>query len=388
MREGVEPYDRPKLSKALIDDAAKVAWRSPDFYKSANVDIVSDEASSIDFTTKTVTTKSNGSHSYGKLILATGGAPRSLPLQGLKEGELKNVFLLRGVEHTKAINAAVGSSDSPKKVVVVGSSFIGLEVGNALAGKSHDVTVIGMESVPAENAFGTKVGGILLELLKSRGLKFKLGASVSHASPSTSDPSAVGAVHLKDGTQLDADVVIEGVGVAPATKFLNDSKGAPSLEKDGSISVDESFAVPNLPGVYAIGDIATYPYRGRPTRIEHWNVAQNAGRAAARHIASSGSAKPKPFTPIFWSALGTQIRYCGNTMAGFDDVIIKGKTDVPGPAFAAFYTKGEDVVAVLTMGKDPVMVKSAELMRMGKMASRGELLGGDEFVENAQSFKL
>lgn len=373
--EGVVPYDRTKLSKALLADHSKVAWRTPSFYKSGNVDIVAEEATSVDFGAKTVATKSGSAIPYTKLILATGGTPRSLPLPGLKEGELKNVFLLRNLTHTQGINAALGSD--PKKVVVIGSSFIGMEAANALAGQKHDVTVIGMESAPTEAVFGAKVGNIFRGMLEKNGVKFHMGASVAEAGPSSSDPSCVGAVHLKDGTKLEADVVVEGVGVAPATTFLKNSKDGPSLEKDGSVKVDADFAVPNLPGVYAIGDIATYPYRGTHVRIEHWNVAQNAGRTVAKAIAQPSS-KREPFVPVFWSALGSQLRYCGNTVGGYDDVIIQGERS--GPPFAAFYVRGDDVVAVATMGKDPIMVQSAELMRQGRMLGRKDVEQGADVM--------
>ena len=376
--EGAQPYDRTKLSKALLSDISKLAWRNPAFYESAGIDIIPDEATSIDFGRKIVSTKSGSSYRYTKLILATGGAPKSLPLRGLKEGELKNVFLLRYLTHTKAINAALGSSS--KKVVVIGSSFIGMESANALAGQKHDVTVIGMGKTPAEAVFGAQVGTIFRGLLEKNGVKFHMSASVSHATPSSSDTTTVGAVHLKDGTKIDADVVIEGVGVAPATSLLRSSTGGPNLEKDGSIIVDSNFAVPELADVYAIGDIATYPYRGKNVRIEHWNVAQNAGRAVAQSIASPRTRR-EPFVPIFWSALGSQLRYCGNNMGGYDDVIIHG--DSSSPPFAAYYVKGDDVVAVATMGKDPVMSKSAELMRQGRMISRTDLEKGVDVLELA-----
>src|SRR4051812_10767920 len=156
-----------------------------------------------------------------------------------------------------------------------------------------------------ERVMGKKVGAIFRGLLEKNGVKFQMSASVDKATPSKSDASKVGAVHLKDGTVLEADLVIEGVGVAPATEYL---KGNPSvtLEKDGSLKTDESFAVNGLKDVYAIGDIATYPYHGpggngSPVRIEHWNVAQNAGRSVAHTINNPGS-KPKPFIPVFWSA--------------------------------------------------------------------------------------
>lgn len=229
---------------------------------------------------------------------------------------------------------------------------------------------------------GDKVGQVFRGLLEKNGVKFKMAASVEKATPSKSDSSKVGAVHLKDGTILEADIVIEGVGVAPATEYLKNNSSV-QLEKDGSISTNEAFEVKGLTDVFAIGDIATYPYHGpggngASTRIEHWNVAQNAGRSVAHTINNPGS-KPKPFIPVFWSALGSQLRYCGNTVGGYDDVIIQGDTEKP--SFVAYYTSGEEVVAVASMMKDPYMTQSAELMRRNKMPKKSELQKGLDIME-------
>ncbi|KAL1630502.1 Apoptosis-inducing factor 1 [Neofusicoccum ribis] len=378
-REGYRPIDRTKLSKALLADVSKVAWRSEEWYKNASIDIIYDEASGVDFGAKKVSTKSGKSYDYTKLVLATGGAPRWLPLPGLK-GDLGNVFVLRSIPDTQGIVGAVGD-DGGKKVVVIGSSFIGMEVANCLAGKKNDVTVIGMEKAPMERVMGEKVGKVFQGLIEKNGVKFYMEASVEKATPSKSDPSKVGAVHLKDGTVLEADVVIEGVGVAPSTEFLKDNK-AIELLKDGSISTDESFTVKGLKDVFAIGDIATYPYHGpggngSPVRIEHWNVAQNAGRSVANSINNPGS-KPKPFIPVFWSALGSQLRYCGSTVGGYDDVVIQGEPEKP--SFIAYYTSGETVVAMASMMKDPYMTQTAELMRRGKMPTKSELVKGVDIL--------
>ena len=290
------------------------------------------------------------------------------------------MFLLRSLVHTQAINDALG--DSSKKVVVIGSSFIGMEVANHISGREakHNVTIVGMDKIPTEAIFGAQLGSAFQKILEKNGVKFHMGAEVEKATPRQGQDKKVGALHLKDGTVLEADLIIEGVGVGPATEFLKESKGAPSLEKDGSIKVDEHFQIPSLPGVYAIGDVATYPYNGQDVRIEHWNVAQNAGRQVARDI----TGKPiKAFTPVFWSALGAQLRYCGNTSMGYDDVVIDGSLEVGQdkmPSFAAYYCKGEQVVAVATMAKDPVMSQVAELMRRGTMLSKKDLRGGKDVL--------
>ncbi|KAK2053125.1 hypothetical protein LY76DRAFT_525263 [Colletotrichum caudatum] len=374
--EGYLPIDRTKLSKALLTDVKTLQWRDDDFYKSGSVDWVADEVVDVDFSNRTVSTKNDGAGGgkipYTKLILATGGTPRNLPLQGFKV--LGNIFTLRTAHDTQKIVKAIG--DKGKKIVIVGSSFIGMEVANATA-KDNSVTVIGMEKVPLERVLGEQVGAGIQKSLEKNGVKFHMSAGVDKAEPSPADASVVGAVYLKDGTKLDADLVILGVGVAPATEFLRENKVI-RLEDDGSIKTNESFEVVGLKDVYAVGDIATYPYHGpgghgRYTRIEHWNVAQNAGRAVANNIINPAVKTPH-FIPVFWSALGSQLRYCGNTVGGWDDVVLQGS--VEESAFVAYYTSGETVVAMASMGKDPAMAQAAELMALGKMPSKSELAKG------------
>ena len=411
------PFDRTKLSKALIADVSKLALRSEDWYSKASVEVIPESVTSIDFSKKAVSTKSGKTYDYTKLVLATGGTPNRLPLPGFKD--LKGIFPLRGVGHVQHIlNAA--PEGSGKNIVIVGSSFIGCEIANALVGKKHKVSVVGMENAPFERVMGEKVGKIFQKNLEKSGVKFYMGASVDSATPSSSDKSTVGGVKLKDGTVLDADVVIEAVGVKPATEYLKDNS-AITLEKDGSLKTDKDFAVEGLKDVYAIGDIATYPYHGpggngSPVRIEHWvslklihffpssapassfsvleqkadpstlqtqNVAQNGGKHVAALIANPSHPSSKPFQlPIFWSALGAQLRYAGNTAAtsGYDTLVLQPE-DPQDAAFVAYYGKGDTVVAVATMGKDPVMAKVAELMRRGKMPSVKEIQDGADVLK-------
>ncbi|KAK2736422.1 hypothetical protein FQN57_000755 [Myotisia sp. PD_48] len=374
------PLDRTKLSKALIADASKLELRSKEWYSAVSVDVVSDQVTAVDFEQKSVSTKAGTSFPYTKLVLATGGTPRRLPLPGFKD--LGNIFVLRYVADVQQILDAVG--DKNKNVVVIGSSFIGMEVGNALA-KENKVSIVGMESAPLERVMGAEIGRIFQSNLENAGVKFYMSASVEKATPSSADSSKVGSVLLKDGTELPADLVILGVGVSPATEYLRNNPSI-ELERDGSLRTDESFLVTGLNDVYAIGDIASYPYHGpgggqggvSHVRIEHWNVAQNAGRSVGRTIAhsfvSKQPLKPKSFIPIFWSALGQQLRYCGNTMNGYDGVIIRGEKEKA--KFAAFYTLGDTVVAVASMGMDPLVSKSADLMRRGNMPGKKELDAG------------
>ncbi|KAJ5810587.1 Apoptosis-inducing factor 1 [Penicillium pulvis] len=385
-REPEYVIDRTKLSKALIPDASQILWRPDEWYAEAGIEKLVDEVKAVDFSARLLSTASGKSINYTKLVLATGGTPRSLPLPGFKDNELKNIFQLRTVADVQSILDAAG--DQKKQIVVIGSSFIGMEVGNALAGKEHNVTIVGMESAPMERVMGAKVGQIFQKNLEKNGVSFKLSAGVEKATPSESKSNTVGAVHLKDGTVLPADLVILGVGVRPATDFLQNSVSL-SLQEDGSLATDANFVVEGHNSVFAIGDIATFPYHGpggngTPVRIEHWNVAQNAGRAVARAIVHArhsplSSLPPKPFIPIFWSALGAQLRYCGNTVNGYDDVVLKGEPE--NGKFVAYYTSGDVVVAVATMGVDPVMSKSADLMRRGKMPGKKEIVDGLDVLQ-------
>ncbi|PNP42254.1 hypothetical protein TGAMA5MH_05936 [Trichoderma gamsii] len=372
-KEGYLPIDRPKLSKALITDSSKLAWRDKSWFDSGSVEWVDGEVNSVDFSGKQVVTASGSKVPYTKLVLATGGTPRELPLQGFKV--LGNVFTLRTVHDAKKIVDAIG--EKGKKIVIIGSSFIGMEIAIA-TGADNSVTVVGMEKVPLERVLGEQVGAGIQKALEGKGIKFYLSAGVERAEPSASDPSKVGAVYLKDGTKLDADLVILGVGVSPETSYLR-GNSAVELQKDGSLQTDENFAVKGLTDVYAVGDIATYPYHGPGgngglVRIEHWNVAQNAGRAVATHIVNP-SASTTYFIPVFWSALGAQLRYSGNTIAsGWDDVVLDG--DVAAGKFLAYYTKGETVVAVASQGRDPAVMQVSELLKLGRAPTKSQLKSG------------
>ncbi|KAK5561514.1 Apoptosis-inducing factor 1 [Exophiala xenobiotica] len=376
------PIDRTKLSKALITDASKIYLQPEEFYKDGSIEFYPDTVTGVHFDSKEVKTKTGKAFPYTKLILATGGTPRNLPLPGFQD--LSNIFLLRQISDTQAIMDAVG--DGNKKIVIVGSSFIGMEVANALA-KNNSVSIVGMESAPMERVMGAEVGKIFQKNLEKNGGKFYLNAGVDSAVPASKVANAVGlssvsAVKLKDGTELEADLVILGIGVKPATEYLENNPKI-KLEKDSSVSVDKNFAVNGLTDVYAIGDIATYPYNGpggnnTPVRIEHWNVAQNMGRTVGQLIAQPGS-KPKPFIPIFWSALGGQLRYCGATPNGWNDLVLKGEPE--NSKFAAYYCKDDTVVAVASMMMDPIMTKCAELMRHGKMLSKKDIQDGQDVLQ-------
>ncbi|KAI6250327.1 Apoptosis-inducing factor 1 [Erysiphe necator] len=375
--EGYLPIDRTKLSKALVDDPSKIFLRDEDWFRYGSIEVIKDEVTSIDPLLKIVVTRGGDSHMYNKLVLATGGTPRRLLHSGFNE--LCGIFPLRTAHHTKAINKAIGSKG--KKIVIIGSSFIGLEVANAVS-RDNDTTVVGRDEAPLARIMGKEIGQLIQKAFEKNGVKFHLAAEVIEAFPSQSDSSKVGGVQLKDGTKLEADLVILGAGVTPATSYLKNNNII-KLLKDSSIKTNEYFVVDGQQDIYAVGDIATFPYHGpagngTPLRIEHWNVAQNAGRIAAAHITMRNDITTT-FIPIFWSALGSQLRYCGNPSNGWDGTIIKGQPEEL--KFVVYYTKGETVVAVGSIGFDPVVAQASELMRRGDMPSKTELLNKIDILQ-------
>lgn len=367
------PIDRTKLSKALITDPAKIEWRS-----AADLKIrygttlrLGVNVTSIDTSAKQVIFEGGKEFiSYEQLILATGGIPRRLPIEG---ANLENVYTFRGIEDSKKVDAA---AQEGKRMVVIGSSFISMELVVAVAKrKLASIDVIGMEEVPFQNLLGKEVGMGLKKYHESQGVKFHMQTKVDKIVASESNSSEASGI-LVNGQIIPADFVVMGVGVAPATEFLKQSGFR--LEPDGGIKVDEYLHVPGHADVFAIGDIACYPQlgTGEMRRVEHWNVAGNQGRAVGMTI--SGKSQPFFKVPVFWSAQGQQLRYCG-IGAGFEDVIIKGNPNEM--KFIAYYVKENRVIAVASMQNDPAVSKASELLRLGLMPSPEELRAGKNLLD-------
>ncbi|EGN99078.1 hypothetical protein SERLA73DRAFT_181877 [Serpula lacrymans var. lacrymans S7.3] len=372
-KETYSPIDRTKLSKALITDPAKIQWRTAADLKIKYGTTLRTgvTVTSVDTSSKQVVLDGGKEIiSYSKLIIAPGGTPRRLPVEG---ADLENVYTFRGIEDAKKVDAA---AQEGKRMVVIGSSFISMELVVAVAKrKLASIDVIGMEEYPFEAVLGKEVGKGLKKYHESQGVKFHMNSKVDKIVPLETDSSQAGGV-VVNGETIPADFVIMGVGVAPATEFLKQSGF--ELESDGGLKVDEYLQVKGFDGIYAIGDVAVYPQHktGESRRIEHWNVAGNHGRAVGKTI----SGDPQPFVkvPVFWSAQGQQLRYCG-LGSGYDDIIINGNPDEM--KFIAYYVKAGNVVAVSSMQNDPVVSKASELLRLELMPSPEELRAGKSILD-------
>jgi len=361
------PYDRPMLSKNVAKGAEpdSIALRDLAYFEALDIEVTrGKKVASLDAANKVIRFANGEEMSYDCAVVATGATPRKLPIPG---GNLPGVLQLRTPEDAEKIAAKCTKG---KTVVVVGSSFVGMEVAATLKRRGCDVTVLGMEAVPFERVLGKKVGEVFRDFFQSKGVSFVGGAIVSEIAQAGEALS----VNMKGGKSLKCDVVVTGVGVIPNAEFVTGVEKA----RDGSLITDECLQT-SAPGLFAAGDVATYrsPSSGSQLRIEHWDVATSQGRFAARGMAG----KPSKFdqTPFFWTSIfGKNLRYVGHATQ-FDELLIEG--DLPKMNFVAFYCLKGEVKAVATMGRDPVAVAAGELMRLGRMPTTAQLKGGSKPVD-------
>jgi NADPH-dependent 2,4-dienoyl-CoA reductase/sulfur reductase-like enzyme/nitrite reductase/ring-hydroxylating ferredoxin subunit len=361
-REDRTPYDRPNLSKDYLHGHAEPEWmplRADEFFAEHGIEVaLGKDVTRVDAASRMISFGGGTSQTYDALLVATGGAPRNLPVPG---SDLEGVFVLRSFADTNAIIEAARRSSS---AVVVGASFIGMEAAYSLTERGLRVTVVAPDSVPFEKTLGPEVGELFRRLHESHGVGFKLGATVSQVE----GEGKVERVVLDSGESLAADMVVAGVGVRPATGFL---EGVP-LASDGGVIVDSHLRAAD--GLYAAGDIASFPEprTGRRARIEHWRTAQQQGRVAAHNMA--GKEVEYDGVPFFWTRqFDAGLVYVGHAER-WDEIIYVG--DVSAHDFLAYYVEGNRVLAVAGMNRDRDMVAVEELMRLDRMPSPDELRGG------------
>ena len=367
-REDQLPYDRPNLSKEYLQGSAEPSWlplRSEDFFAEHDIELIrSAEIKRIDAAKKTIELADGETLVCNALLVATGGQPRHLPFQSAAQ---QNVFLLRSYADADALIAA---AETGKRVVVIGASFIGMEVASSLRSRGCDVTVVAPDEVPFKKILGPEIGKLFQQLHEENGVKFKLGASVANFV----GPEIVTQVALENGESLATDLVVVGVGVKPATDFLE----GVGLHRDGGVIVDEYMRAAD--DVYAAGDIAYFPNprTGERQRIEHWRTAMQQGRVAAHNMA--GNAVAYDSVPFFWTRqFDVGLLYVGHA-ASWSEIIFQGS--VAARDFLAFYLKDDQVLAVAGMNRDREMAAIEELMREDRMPSRTQLKDGfPDFLE-------
>jgi apoptosis-inducing factor 3 len=345
--DDVAPYDRPNLSKDFLAGTAPEEWmplRSAQYYIDLKIDLLLNQSVTAIDTARRVVTLDNGRHlAYGALLLATGADPIRLeiPLTGAAR-----IFYLRTFADTRAILSA---AESAKATVIVGAGFIGLEVAASLRARGLDVHVVGLERVPLEHVMGREVGTFLRGVHESHGVTFHLGQSVSHVDGKQ--------VTLNDGTTLQADFLVLGVGVRPAIALAERA----GLTIDRGISVNE-FLETSAPEIFAAGDIARWPdpHSGDKIRVEHWVLAQRQGQTAARNML--GVRQPFTVVPFFWSQhYDVVINYVGHAEK-YDAIAIDGTLE--SHDCAVTYLRGERILAVATISRDLQSLKAERAMEM------------------------
>jgi NADPH-dependent 2,4-dienoyl-CoA reductase/sulfur reductase-like enzyme/nitrite reductase/ring-hydroxylating ferredoxin subunit len=367
-REDRAPYDRPNLSKDYLQGHAEPEWmplRPEEFYKEHDIELLCGrEATRVDAAAKTVTFHGGDTLSYDALLVATGGSARRLNIPG---SDLKNVCLLRSFSDADSV---IETARRSKRCVVVGSSFIGMEAAASLRARGLDVTVVSPSREPFESVLGAEVGALFRRAHEEQGVKFKLGSVVYRFEGA----SVVEAVTLEGGERIETDMVVAGVGVYPATGFLE----GVSLQEDGSVVVDAHMRAAE--GLYAAGDIASFPdpRTGARARIEHWRTAQQQGRVAAHNMVGKDTAFDG--VPFFWTRqFDTGLLYVGHA-SQWDEIIYAG--DVAAQDFIAFYVKDGRALAAAGVGRDRDMAALEELFRLNLMPGARELKAGKtDFTE-------
>jgi NADPH-dependent 2,4-dienoyl-CoA reductase/sulfur reductase-like enzyme/nitrite reductase/ring-hydroxylating ferredoxin subunit len=342
------PYDRPNLSKDYLAGNAPEEWiplRPPEFYREQKIDALTNTTvTGIDPKAKQVALSDGRSLGYGALLLATGAEPVHLAIPG---ADLPHVCYLRTLSDSRRI---IEKAKNARRAVVIGSSFIGLEVAWSLRERKLEVAVVGRDSVPLRKVLGTEMGKLVRETHEAHGVKFHLDR-------------ACGAIHeryvqLDDGTKLDCELVVVGIGVRPNTRLAEQA----GIATDNGVLVNE-FLETNIPGIFAAGDIARWPDpRAGRIRVEHWVVAQRQGQTAARNIL--GASEPFTNAPFFWSNhFDLHIHYVGHGRRG-DDLSVSG--DLKAKRASVIFGSEGKLSAVASVGRDRENLKAEVALERGE----------------------
>jgi NADPH-dependent 2,4-dienoyl-CoA reductase/sulfur reductase-like enzyme/nitrite reductase/ring-hydroxylating ferredoxin subunit len=329
------PVDRPNLSKDYLAGEAQDDWIPmwpPDLYQERQVELLlNTRVSSIEPAARALVLENGTRREFGALLIATGADPVHLPIPGADSG---SVHYLRSFADSRAI---VERTSAAKRAVVVGASFIGLEVAASLRTRGIAVDVVAPDHLPLERVMGAELGRFIKSVHESHGVVFHLGETVTSVAGRT--------VTLSGGATIEADFVVMGVGVKPATAVAERS----GLAVDRGITVNE-FLETSAPGIFAAGDVARWPdpHTGERIRVEHWVVAERMGQAAARNML--GRRERFDAVPFFWSQhYDVTIRYVGHAER-WDSVAVDGSLDARDATVS--FSRGGRRLAVATIARD------------------------------------
>lgn len=348
--DSAAPYDRPNLSKDFLAGTAPAEWiplRSAEDYRERKIELLlNSRVQSLDLTQRSVQLEGGQRIEFDTLLLATGAEAVRLDIPATGGARLLH---LRSFADSQAIVAAAASA---KRVVVVGASFIGLEVAAALRQRGIEVHLVGPKRVLFERVLGAALGTLVREVHESNGVVFHLGTSVANVDGTR--------VTLKDGSSVQADFLVVGVGVRPALELAEQA----GLAIDRGVSVNQ-YLETSATGIFAAGDIARWPdpHCGDRIRVEHWVVAERQGQVAALNIL--GRRQPFDAVPFFWSQhYDLTINYVGHAES-WDAIEIEGS--LKSRDCAVTYRRGGRILAVATVSRDLKSLEAERDLELTKM---------------------
>jgi len=361
------PYERPPLSKDYLmgkHGRDKLYFQSREWYGEHDVDLrLATIVTGIDPAKHEIALSGGNRLGYAKLLLTTGSSPRRLPLPG---GDLADVLYLRTVGDSDRIRSAIQTAS---RVAVIGAGWIGLETTAAARTAGAQVTVLETAELPLLRVLGREVAEVFAALHAQHGVDLRFGVQVQEI---TGTDGKADGVKLADGTRVDADVVIVGVGITPNTNLAV----AAGLTVDNGVVTDAGLRTSD-PDIFAAGDVANafHPLVGRHIRVEHWANARHQPVAAARAMLGQDVSYDR--VPYFYTdQYDLGMEYSGYVEpGGYSEVVFRG--DVPSREFIAFWMAGDGrVLAGMNVNIWDVNDAIAALVRHGVPFSKGALQDG------------
>lgn len=359
-RDNKAPYDRTALTKFVPAGKMKISEvpqpLKPEFAHYA--ERRNDTVTHLDHRVKQLHFANGKPLTFDRLLIASGGQPVKPAFSGT---DLSGVHVLRSLDQTASILQAV---EETGRLVIIGNNFIGMELASALRSQDIEVEVIGRDALPFRKQFGEQIARYFRELHEQNGVRFVTG----DVAGLEGEAGQVTSVRLNSGKNIPASVVVLATGVTPVCGFIHDLP----LQDDGSLLTDEYLQV--APDIWAVGDCATYPTAQGNQRIEHWRVAQQQGRTAAKNML--GQQQVFDRVPFFWTAqFGTRYEYLGRSNA-WDEFKLIGS--LQNKDFVALYGHKGRLEALASCGRYTLTAGMVEQMQhpMSMEEAQARILAG------------